>query len=455
MLFSAIPLYAVDYEERNFALRKFGRCFFSDGGICSNFPIHFFDSAVPLWPTFGVKLENERKHQKIGDAPSQQGNRWFLPELNEDGRGDSFFRFDEAASGGANLFGFIGAILASARHWQNHMLVRAPGVRDRVLRVFLKKDEGGLNLNMSPSVLEDLTRAGSQGAEKLAARFGKGSEDRMNFDNHRWVRLRNLTAVMEKDLADVHKALRAAPPGVAAWTDLLERAMAGTDQDPYAINAQKREKMHALLDSLVSMSDIADASHSVLKEGAPRRAPVIRSYLTFSVFFSCFQPGGGEFLCLMPTQRDTLRHLFVLMTGLGMRESSGRACEGRDQSASNGTADTAKAGLFQCSCKLSSAHPLLGTLFAYYQGSTDLLDIFMQGVKPRPSKLVNFGVGPGAKFQYLTKHCPLFAVHFAGIGLRHRYRHWGPVIRKEVEIRPECDALLRSVEQIVDKYLHR
>ena len=47
--------------------------------------------------------------------------------------------------------------------------------------------------------------------------------------------------------------------------------------------------------------------------------------------------------------RDTLRHLFVLMTGLGMRESSGRACEGRDQSASNGTADTAEAGLFQCS----------------------------------------------------------------------------------------------------------
>ena len=28
---------------------------------------------------------------------------------------------------------------------------------------------------------------------------------------------------------------------------------------------------------------------------------------------------------------DTLRHLFVLMIGLGMRELSGRYCEGRDQ----------------------------------------------------------------------------------------------------------------------------
>ena len=35
---------------------------------------------------------------------------------------------------------------------------------------------------------------------------------------------------------------------------------------------------------------------------------------------------------------DTLRHLFVLMIGLGMRESSGRYCEGRDQSASNTSA---------------------------------------------------------------------------------------------------------------------
>ena len=32
---------------------------------------------------------------------------------------------------------------------------------------------------------------------------------------------------------------------------------------------------------------------------------------------------------------DTLRHLFVLLIGLGMRESSGRYCEGRDMSANN------------------------------------------------------------------------------------------------------------------------
>ena len=44
---------------------------------------------------------------------------------------------------------------------------------------------------------------------------------------------------------------------------------------------------------------------------------------------------------------NVLRHLFVLLTGLGMRESSGRHCEGRDMDAGNTDADTAEAGLFQ------------------------------------------------------------------------------------------------------------
>jgi hypothetical protein len=59
---------------------------------------------------------------------------------------------------------------------------------------------------------------------------------------------------------------------------------------------------------------------------------------------------------------DTLRHLFVLMIGLGMRESSGRYCEGRDQSASNTSADTAEAGLFQTSWNARACCTLTGTI---------------------------------------------------------------------------------------------
>ena len=55
--------------------------------------------------------------------------------------------------------------------------------------------------------------------------------------------------------------------------------------------------------------------------------------------------------------RETLRHLFVLLIGLGMRESSGRYCEGRDRSAANTSSNDAEAGLFQTSSSPRTATP--------------------------------------------------------------------------------------------------
>ena len=51
---------------------------------------------------------------------------------------------------------------------------------------------------------------------------------------------------------------------------------------------------------------------------------------------------------------DTLRSVFVMLLGLGMRELSGRYCEGRDMSASNVSADTAEAGMHQTSYNIRS-----------------------------------------------------------------------------------------------------
>ena len=70
VLLSAIPLYAVDRtldrnkEEPTHATR----IYFSDGGICSNFPVHFFDSPLPLRPTFGVNLRGfhpDHPHERV------------------------------------------------------------------------------------------------------------------------------------------------------------------------------------------------------------------------------------------------------------------------------------------------------------------------------------------------------------------------------------------------------
>ncbi|MGH6826218.1 hypothetical protein [Methyloceanibacter sp.] len=148
---------------------------------------------------------------------------------------------------------------------------------------------------------------------------------------------------------------------------------------------------------------------------------------------------------------DTLRRLFVLLIGLGMRESSGRCCEGRDRSASNTTAETAEAGLFQTSFNARTASPLLPTLFAQYSAHpSGFVEVFTEGVRCSPRDLENFGDGPGMEFQRLTKACPAFAAEFAAVGLRSFRKHWGPINRREAEVRPECDDMLSEVQAAAD-----
>ncbi|MGJ5178213.1 peptidoglycan recognition protein family protein [Bradyrhizobium oligotrophicum] len=148
---------------------------------------------------------------------------------------------------------------------------------------------------------------------------------------------------------------------------------------------------------------------------------------------------------------DTLRHLFVLLIGLGMRESSGQYCEGRDMSADNVTSDTAEAGLFQMSFNANKASPLLGQIFAKYKDSpSGFLADFSVGVRCGHGSLENFGSGDGLEFQRLCKQCPAFAAEYAAVALRYIRKHWGPINRKKAEIRPECDALLKQVATAID-----
>lgn len=151
----------------------------------------------------------------------------------------------------------------------------------------------------------------------------------------------------------------------------------------------------------------------------------------------------------------TLRHLFVLLTGLGMRESSGSFCEGRDRSADNEFSDTAEAGLFQQSWNSHVASPYILRLFYLYSEQTtadDYWRIFHEGVHCSESQLENYGHGLGREFQKLVKDKPAFAVEAAAIGLRHLRGHWGPINRKEVELNPDADALFLRVQELVDSH---
>jgi hypothetical protein len=149
---------------------------------------------------------------------------------------------------------------------------------------------------------------------------------------------------------------------------------------------------------------------------------------------------------------DTLRHLFTLMVGHGMRESSGKFCEGQDRSApENQTANKAEAGLLQTSFDARSASPLLPVLFANYTANpAGFMNVFKQGCSPCTAKnLENFGTGPGRDFQQLSKESPAFAVEFAAVTLRNLRKHYGPINTRAAQVMPDCDAMLREVQDFV------
>lgn len=148
---------------------------------------------------------------------------------------------------------------------------------------------------------------------------------------------------------------------------------------------------------------------------------------------------------------NSLRHLFDLMIGLGMCETSGDHWCGRDHSAENTSPDTAEAGLFQTSWNIKSASPDIPKLFNYYWDDPNgFVDVFSEGLSPREQDLENYGHGAqGTQYQFLAKICPAFAVMSTAIGLRTRRDHWGPLNRREVELKQAADTLLREVQALV------
>ena len=151
---------------------------------------------------------------------------------------------------------------------------------------------------------------------------------------------------------------------------------------------------------------------------------------------------------------DTLRHAYTLLIGLGMRESSGKFCEGRDRSANFTTADSAEAGLFQTSFGARTRHATMAALYEKYKADQSgcLLDVFKRGVSCAAHNAENFGQGEGRNWQQLTKTCPAFATEYAAVLMRvhgGRRGEFGPLRNRAAQLLPECDAMLKQVQDLV------
>lgn len=150
---------------------------------------------------------------------------------------------------------------------------------------------------------------------------------------------------------------------------------------------------------------------------------------------------------------ESLRKTYQILIGLGMRESSGRYCCGRDMSAGFSSSDGAEAGLFQTSYNARAVSSELPLLFSRFKNdkSKCYLDVFQEGVKTCSSgDLKNWGSGDGYDYQKLSKECPAFHAEFSAVVIRKLHNHFGPLKRKEAEV--ACEPLLLSIEKFVAEH---
>ncbi|HEU0017578.1 MAG TPA: hypothetical protein VFQ31_04360 [Methyloceanibacter sp.] len=142
ILLSAVPLYAANFErEPKEGKYPLERCWFSDGGLTSNFPIHFFDAPLPSRPTFGINLvpdtveateidEDDDRLERVSGVTAERSpdqglndgwDKVWMPSKNATGIASAarFNKFD-------GLVGFFGALFDTARNWGDTELTASP-----------------------------------------------------------------------------------------------------------------------------------------------------------------------------------------------------------------------------------------------------------------------------------------------------------------------------------------
>jgi hypothetical protein len=176
-LMSAVRLYRIDFGEK----LPEGQppnpmpVLFSDGGISSNFPVHFFDTLFPGRPTFGISLDpldTSRPERKVYLPMDAARGRWF-----------------PRANAVAGLLSFGMAILNTAKDWQDRRLGALSGYRERIVHIFLEPKEGGLNLAMESVTIDALSAYGDRaGALMVGQPVQDADIAAFDFTDHQWRR---------------------------------------------------------------------------------------------------------------------------------------------------------------------------------------------------------------------------------------------------------------------------
>lgn len=195
-LISAVPLWTVDYGTPGHPLV---RCWFSDGGISSNFPIHFFDSLLPSKPTFAISL---------GPYPPP-------PKHNEHVYYQSESR-PPTSRPSDRLMQFLGGILDTMQNWSDTGQSMLPGYRDRIVELRQRPHEGGMNLNMDSDTILGLAVRGRDAAVALRQGF--------DFESHRRDRVRTALSELQQAIDKIGEFYDARlPSGDPSYQEFIKQ----------------------------------------------------------------------------------------------------------------------------------------------------------------------------------------------------------------------------------------
>ena len=223
-LICAVPLWRRDFtyatEEEQNILR---RCLFSDGGLSSNFPIHFFDRLLPNTPTFAISLDRYDEKRDRGDS------RVWLPLKAISGINIPI----EPIEG---ILGFLMRLVDSAKDWQDNLQSTMPGYRERIVHIGLAPEEGGLNLAMDNTTVQQLAEYGREAGDVLCTSF--------DLDEHRWRRFLVAMARMEETLEEVVTAYQTLPGKPEGFDEFLKRYA----DDPSSYRQDSKARLEVLLD---------------------------------------------------------------------------------------------------------------------------------------------------------------------------------------------------------------
>ena len=249
LLLSAVPLWRTrmgpDPARPGRWIGTAERVWFSDGGICSNFPIHYFDALVPSRPTFGINLVDA---EYLPGQPQDPADFVWMPDHNGSGATTRTVAVERLG-----LRGFLGAIVTTMQGWTDSMQLAIPGYRDRVVAVRLRASEGGLNLRMAPALIHRIAARGASAGDLLLAHYARRDPPEgsvTGWRNHRWVRYR----VAMRVLGEAFAALREAEALTADGDAALQPMHADPPSYDFASERQRDAALHAYRE-LLALAD--------------------------------------------------------------------------------------------------------------------------------------------------------------------------------------------------------